>query len=230
MRTKILTLASLAVILAGCCDTKPAIEKDAEVEKKVSEIVSKMTLEEKVGQMIQINWNILAQPGTTTLSDEGREIIKKYKIGSSLNCITDSAASPELYRAFIQEIQDEADIPVLYGLDQIHGASYIEGTVLFPQEIAVAASFNTDIAYQTGRVAAYETRAAGVPWVFTPTLDLSRNQCWPRIWESFGEDPIVQAKMGVALTKGFQGDDPNHIDSEHVAACIKHYMAYGASV
>ena len=210
-----------------------AIPQDKEIEAKIEKILSKMTLEEKVGQMTQLTSGIVIQSGTNHVSKAGEELIRKYKIGSILNTMNDVAATPEEYRTFIKELQDisidEMGIPCLYGLDQIHGASYTTGAVLFPQEITLAASFNNELAYNMGVVGAYETRACNVPWVFTPTLDLSRNQCWPRMWESFGEDPLVQSRMGVALTRGLQGGDPNAIGPENVAVSIKHFFAYGAT-
>ena len=229
----ILTLL-LAVVSCGGEKRTPAIPADKEIEVKIEKLLSRMTIEEKVGQMTQLTSAAVLQSGTHNVSKEGESIIRKYKIGSILNTMDDVADSASAYREFIRQIQDismdEMGIPCLYGLDQIHGASYTVGAVLFPQEIGVAASFNNELAYEMGVISAYETRFCDVPWVFTPTLDLSRNQCWPRMWESFGEDPLVQSRMGVALTRGLQGLDPNHIGSENVAACLKHYLAYGAAV
>ena len=239
MRKSILLLTTfLAVALFSSCKggngVAPAIPQDKEMEAKIEKILSKMTLEEKVGQMTQLTAGVVLEPGTHDVSETGEAIIRKYKIGSILNTMNDEADSASAYRHFIKQLQDisldEMGIPTLYGLDQIHGASYTVGAVLFPQEISLAASFNDALAYDMGRIGAYETRACNVPWVFTPTLDLSRNQTWPRMWESFGEDPLVQSRMGVALTKGLQGEDPNHIDQKHVAVSIKHFMAYGAAI
>ena len=237
MKKTILLTTFAAVLLSSCNGgnkVAPAIPQDKEMEAKIEKILSRMSLEEKVGQMTQLTSGPVLIPGTNQVSPQGEELMRKYKIGSVLNTMNDVADSASSYRVFIKQLQDisldETGIPCLYGLDQIHGASYTVGAVLFPQEIALAASFNTDLSYQMGRVGAYETRACNVPWVFTPTLDLSRNQLWPRMWESYGEDPLVQSRMGAALTRGLQGDDPNHIDGHHVAVSIKHYMAYGAAV
>ncbi len=221
--------------MSSCCGSRqPAIPQDREIEARIENILSEMSLEEKVGQMTQLTSENIIEKGTHNVSAEGEAILRKYKIGSILNTMNDVADSASAYRQFINQIQDismdETGIPCLYGLDQIHGASYTLGAVLFPHEIGLAASFNDDLPYNVGAVCAYETRACNVPWVFTPTLDLSRNQCWPRMWESFGEDPVVQSRMGAAMTRGLQGDDPNHIDGEHVAVSLKHYLAYGASV
>lgn len=221
--------------MSSCCGSRqPAIPLDREIEARIENILSEMSLEEKVGQMTQLTSENIIEKGTHNVSAEGEAILRKYKIGSILNTMNDVADSASAYRQFINQIQDismdETGIPCLYGLDQIHGASYTLGAVLFPHEIGLAASFNDELPYNVGAVCAYETRACNVPWVFTPTLDLSRNQCWPRMWESFGEDPVVQSRMGAAMTRGLQGDDPNHIDGEHVAVSLKHYLAYGASV
>lgn len=234
-KTLLITLCMAAATLSSCkSETPRAIPADAAMEARIEKILSGMTLEEKVGQMVQLTSGAVLESGTNNVSAEGEKIIRKYKIGSVLNTMDDVAATPEQYRTFIKQLQDisldEMGIPCLYGLDQIHGASYTTGAVLFPQEIAVAASFNSELSYNMGEISAYETRACNVPWVFSPTLDLSRNQCWPRMWESFGEDPLVQSKMGVALTEGYQGKNPNAIDEHHVAACLKHYLAYGAAV
>lgn len=234
MKKNFFALMCLSALLCSCKSEKPrAIPQDPEIEAKIEKLLSKMTLEEKIGQMTQINADIVIQRGTNQLSEYGENLIRKYKIGSILNTLEGEASTPEVYREFIKQIQevslDEMGIPCLYGLDQIHGASYTIGSVLFPQEIGVAASFNDELAHTMGMVGAYETRACNVPWVFTPTLDLSRNQLWPRMWESFGEDPLVQTRMGRALTLGLQGEDPNHIDANHVAVSLKHYLAYGAA-
>lgn len=118
-------------------------------------------------------------------------------------------------------------IPCIYGLDQNHGTTYTAGGTLFPQNINVAATFNTDIARTAGEITAYETRASATPWTYSPTLDLGRDPRWPRQWENFGEDALMNAEMGAAMVRGFQGDDPNHIGPNNIAACLKHYMGYG---
>lgn len=235
MKHGIFGIFTLGALFNSCrSETPRAIPQDKDMETRIEKILSGMTMDEKVGQMVQLTSSVVIKPGTHELSPEGEALIRKYKIGSILNTMNDVADTPEAYRKFIGQIQkvsmDEMSIPCLYGLDQIHGASYTAGAVLFPQEIGVASSFNDVLPLNMGAVCSYETRACGVPWVFTPTLDLSRNQCWPRMWESFGEDPLVQSRMGAALTRGLQGGDPNHIDGEHVGACIKHFMAYGASI
>ena len=166
----------LAVVSCGGEKRTPAIPADKEIEEKIEKLLSRMTIEEKVGQMTQLTSAAVLQSGTHNVSKDGESIIRKYKIGSILNTMDDVADSASAYREFIRQIQDismdEMGIPCLYGLDQIHGASYTVGAVLFPQEIGVAASFNNELAYEMGVISAYETRFCDVPWVFTPTLDL----------------------------------------------------------
>lgn len=235
-KTRLITalLASALLALSSCqSGTKPAIERDAAIEAKVEECMKRLSLEEMVGQMIQLDMSVFMK-GSEIDYPKLEEYIKTYKIGSILNLPQSHAQTPEVYgelMRFVQEVSmRELGVPCLYGLDQNHGASYTVGATFFPQEIGVAASFNRDIATAMGQICAYETRASMVPWTFNPTLDITVNQSWPRVWESFGEDVYLNAEMGKALTLAYQGDNPNHVDSFHVAACVKHFMAYGASV
>ena len=202
------------------------------MEKKIERILNKMTLEEKIGQMTQIAVTAVARGGELTAA--GDSIIRTYKVGSILNTPGDVAQTPQVYEKLISEINrismEEMGIPTLYGLDHIHGTSYVLGGTLFPQEIAIAATFNREHAYNMGKVTAYESRAANVPWTFSPTMDLGRNPAWSRMWESFGEDAYVNAQMAVAEVRGMQGDDPNHVGPYNIAACAKHFMCYGVPV
>ena len=231
---RIIPFAAVAAILASCCSpkTEPAIPRDREIEAKVEKILKGMTLEEKVGQMTQITATAIANG--LDITPAGDSIIRTYKIGSVLNTPGDIAQSPEGYDRFITELNrismEEMGIPCLYGLDHIHGTTYVVGGILFPQEIGIAASFNRDHAYNMGKVTAYESRAANVPWTFSPTMDLGRNPEWPRMWESFGEDTYVNAQMAIAEVHGMQGDDPNHVGPYNIAACAKHFMGYGVPV
>ena len=190
-----------------------------------------MTLEQKAGQMTQITLNRLMTGGQLdTLKIAS--IIGGWKVGSILN-VNGEAFDPEEFAEIVREIQimsaDSIGVPCLYGLDMIHGASYFKGATLFPQEINLAATFSPEYAARMGEVTAYETRAGMVPWIFGPVLDLSRDQKWPRVWESYGEDPYLQSVMGAAHTRGIQGEDPDSIGADNVAACIKHYLGYGAT-
>lgn len=229
----------LCLTLASCADgVKPAIEQDQEIEAKIEKILRKMTLEEKVGQMSQITITVIQNNdkdgNPQWIPSMLDSVITKYKVGSILNVINAQAQTRELTANMIKVLQEksmkEIGIPCLYGLDQVHGASYIADATLFPQEINVAATFDRKHAFNMGQVTAYESRAALNPWSFSPTLDLGRDQRWPRLWESYGESEYLQAEMGVAQTRGMQGEDPNHVDPYHMAVCIKHYMAYGVPV
>ena len=235
MKLRIISgLVATVAALAACSSpsTAPAIPYDASVEAKVEKVLKGLTLEEKIGQMTQIAVTAVARG--TELTHEGDSILRTYKVGSVLNTPADVAQNPEAFNRLIQEINrisiEETGIPTLYGLDHIHGTSYVLGGTLFPQEIAIAATFNREHAYNMGKVTAYESRAANVPWTFSPTMDLGRNPAWSRMWESFGEDTYVNAEMAVAEVLGMQGDDPNHIGPYNIAACAKHFMCYGVPV
>ena len=233
MKTKHLFLCGLSLMLASCCaETEPAISSDKEIEAKVEKILRNMTLEEKVGQMTQLNATAVANG--LEITPEGEAMMRTYKVGSVLNTPGDIAQTSEAYDKFIEELNrislETTGIPCLYGLDHIHGTTYVAGGTLFPQGINVGATFNRSHAFNVGKVTAYESRAANVPWSFSPTMDLGRNPEWPRMWESFGEDTYVNAEMAVAVTKGMQGDDPNHVGPNNLAACIKHFLGYGVPV
>ncbi len=238
--TVVPSLCICAILFFSSCAHKaaPAIETDKEIEAKIEKILKKMTLEEKVGQMAQITITVFQNEDENgnpqwipSILDS---VITKYKVGSILNVISAQAQTRELTASMIRELQEksmkEIGIPCLYGLDQIHGASYIADATLFPQEINIAATFNREHAFNMGEVTAYESRASLNPWSFSPTLDLGRDQRWPRLWESYGESEYLQAEMGRAQTLGMQGEDPNHVDLYHMAVCIKHFMAYGVPV
>ena len=234
MKTKFIIASALASVLLAACTPKirPAIPQDKEMEAKIEKILKDMTLEEKVGQMTQITITALANG--VELTPAGDSIMRTYKVGSVLNTPGDMAQSPQDYDRLIEELNrislETTGIPCLYGLDHIHGTSYIAGGVLFPQEINIAATFNREHAFNMGKVTAYESRAANVPWTFSPTMDLGRNPEWPRMWESFGEDTYVNAELSVAEMKGMQGDDPNKVGPDNIAACVKHYLGYGVPV
>lgn len=231
---KSLFLALAIVSAASCCQTavKPSIPVDKEIEKKVENTLKRMTLEEKVGQMTQITVTAIADG--LNLTQVADSMIRVHKIGSVLNTPDGEAQTPQDYDVLVKELNrmsmEYIGIPCLYGLDHIHGVSYVSGGTLFPQEINIAATFNREHAYNMGKVTAYESRAADVPWTFSPTMDLGRNPEWPRMWESFGEDAYVNAQMAVAETRGLQGDDPNHVGPYNIAACAKHFMGYGVPV
>lgn len=226
----------MSIILASCgagqTSGSNAIPEDKAVENKVESVLKKMTLEEKVGQMVQLTAGAFC---TDDLVDTAkvRHLVKEYKIGSFLNTFGPTSRPRAVTAEQIKKIQDitmeELGIPMVYGLDMIHGATYLDDATFYPQEVNLAATFDRSYAEMMGKVIAYESRAAMTPWVFSPVMDLSRNPSWPRVWESWGEDPYIQSEMSVAEVIGAQGTDPNHIGLENVAVSIKHYLGYGAA-
>ena len=237
--TQAMALAGLMLVSCGQRHPKvePAIPYDAEIERKVEETLGRMTLEEKIGQMTELNVDLVGKPGTHPFEVDGAlldTVIGKYKVGSILNAPYTAAPTKEQWKVIIDAIQKKSmeaiGIPCIYGLDMNHGVTYTQDGTLFPQNINVAATFNRELARRGAEITAYETRASNTPWTYSPTLDLVRNPLWPRVWENFGEDPYMNAEMGKAMVLGFQGEDPNHIDKSHIATSVKHYMGYGASV
>ena len=283
----LLAVFGLIGISAQAQSVKPAIPRDAALEAKVEKTLAKMTLDEKIGQMLELNLDIigkmtvenakvdrekvrsvLQQYGRPTeeiesmvkLSDQEiidklggfpvdiyqgdtkriwklnevmlDTLISKWKVGSILNAPGTRAPSVDQWQQWIRLIQEKSmkylGIPDIYGLDHNHGVTYTQGGTLFPQPINLGASFNTELARIGAEITAYESRAANCPWVYNPVVDLSRDPRWPRVYESFGEDAIVNSKMVVAEIRGYQGDDNNHIDRFHVGTSTKHYFAYGA--
>ncbi len=243
MTRKFFSAACLAALLAtGCSSHKekeaPAIPQDEAIESAIKEKLGKMSLEEKVGQMTQITVDVVTDmpaswgTGKFTLSQGKLDtIIGIHKVGSLLNVPMSVAQTRETYHDMMVKVQEmsmkEIGIPCIFGLDQIHGVTYILGGTLFPQNINIAASFNPAHARKAGEVTAYETRAASVPWSFSPVVDLGRDPRWSRQWENFGEDPLMNSVFGTEAVLGMQGDDPNHVDQKHIAACVKHFMGYG---
>ena len=243
-RNLILAAWTLLGIGAYAQSLKPAIPRDEKIEAKIEKTLAKMNLDEKIGQMLELNLDVMGKmsiennsEGTPTPVWKLNEAmldtcISKWKVGSILNAPGTRAHTVEQWQKWIRLIQEKSmkylGIPDIYGLDQNHGVTYTQGGILFPQPINLAASFNTELAKTGAEITAYESRAANCPWVYNPVVDLGRDARWPRVWESFGEDAIVNAKMVVAEIQGYQGDDPNHIDRFHVGTCTKHYFAYGA--
>ena len=218
----------LNVLFLAAQSKKP----ESDIDKKVDALVAKMTLEEKVGQMTEVTSDVVS---TTTNgvhqidADKIKEAILKYHVGSILN-VSGHAYDRKHWYEVISAIQAEAakdrlKIPVIYGFDAIHGVTYTTGSTLFPQEIAMAATFNRDIVEKAGEITAYETRASYIPWNYSPVLDLGKSPLWPRIYETFGEDPYLIKTMGASIIRGYQGNDVG--DKYHVAACMKHYLGYG---
>jgi beta-glucosidase len=210
---------------------------DEEIEKNVNQLLKKMTVEEKVGQMTQVTIQaVSAVKGTPTEDhklDESKleEAIVNYHVGSILN-VYDVAYSIEHWHEIITQIQDIAvkktrlGIPIIYGIDAIHGANYTKEAVLFPQSIAMAATWNTELVRKSGEITAFEVRASGIPWNFNPVLGVGRTPLWSRLFETYGEDPYTCSIMGAAYIKGLEGDNNDISAEDKVAACMKHYLGY----
>lgn len=213
----------------------PVIKSDAKIEAKVDQTLKKLTLEEKVGQMMEIVIDLLGgndKNGVFYIDEHKSDsIFTHYKVGSILNAPNTCAPTAQQWEKYMAQIQKlsmkRMGVPCIFGLDQNHGSTYTQGGTLFPQNINVAATFNREIARRSAEATAYETRAASVPWTYSPTVDLGRDARWPRIWENFGEDCYLSSEMGKAMVYGFQGEDPNHIDQYHIATSMKHFMGYG---
>ena len=242
MRKLLLTVMTVCAAhgaVYGQNNAKPAIPRDEALEARVEKTLAKMTLDEKIGQMLELNLDVMgnmkvenAKP-TWQLNEVMLDtLISKWKVGSILNAPGTRASSVEQWQKWITLIQEKSmkyiGIPDIYGLDHNHGVTYTQGGTLFPQPINLGASFNTDLAFKGAEITAYESRAANCPWVYNPVVDLSRDPRWPRVYESFGEDAILNSKMVVAEIRGYQGKDNNHIDQYHVGTSTKHYFAYGA--
>ena len=289
MKRLFITIAMVCTIglMQAQNSVKPAIPRDAKLEAMIEKTLSKMTLDEKIGQMLELNLDVMGKTVVenakvdrekvrSVMQQYGRSseeteailkltdqeiidklgnfpvdiyqgetkrvwklnetmldtLISKWKVGSILNAPGTRASSVEQWQKWIRLIQEKSmkyiGIPDIYGLDHNHGVTYTQGGTLFPQPINLGASFNTELARIGAEITAYESRAANCPWVYNPVVDLSRDPRWPRVYESFGEDAILNSKMVVAEIKGYQGDDPNHIDQFHVGTSTKHYFAYGA--
>ena len=284
---KILAAVAAALIAAA---PSPCI-KTPSVEKQVDKIVSGMTLEQKIGQMIQLEVNLVTyfefefqrlmtlgpeklgriieehglssqydasamfsaldpQDASTVYpfyflslaltsgqsfsldKDKVKNVFGTYHVGSILNMLGSEAAGLGLWRSTISQLEDASveynGIPVIYGLDQVHGPTYITGGTMFPQQLGLAATFNPQLVKELGGMNAYETRAAGVRWCFGPSMDLSVKPSWSRFYETWGEDPYLTSVMAGSYVQGLQGPDRDHLGPYHVAPCLKHYMGYGA--
>ena len=225
----------MLALALGASANVPVIKSDAKVEAQVEQTLQKLTLEEKVGQMMELVTDLFGgndKNGVFYIDEKKTDsILSRYKVGSILNAPNTCAPTAKLWEKYLQQIQKismkRIGIPCVFGLDQNHGSTYTQGGTLFPQNINVAATFNREVARRSAEATAYETRAVSVPWTYSPTVDLGRDARWPRIWENFGEDCYLSAEMGKAMVLGFQGEDPNHIDQHHIATSMKHFMGYG---
>lgn len=232
---KILLSISLLALAYTASANVPVIKSDPKIEAQVEQTLKKLTLEEKIGQMMELVTDLFGandKNGVFYIDEKKTDsILSRYKIGSILNAPNTCAPTAKQWEKYIAQIQKismkRIGIPCVFGLDQNHGSTYTQGGTLFPQNINVAATFNREIARRSAEATAYETRAVSVPWTYSPTVDLGRDARWPRIWENFGEDCYLSSEMGKAMVYGFQGEDPNNIDQYHIATSMKHFMGYG---
>lgn len=232
---KILLSISLLALAYTASANVPVIKSDPKIEAQVEQTLKKLTLEEKIGQMMELVTDLFGandKNGVFYIDEHKTDsILFRYKIGSILNAPNTCAPTAKQWEKYIAQIQKismkRIGIPCVFGLDQNHGSTYTQGGTLFPQNINVAATFNREIARRSAEATAYETRAVSVPWTYSPTVDLGRDARWPRIWENFGEDCYLSSEMGKAMVYGFQGEDPNNIDQYHIATSMKHFMGYG---
>lgn len=232
---KILLSISLLALAYTASANVPVIKSDPKIEAQVEQTLKKLTLEEKIGQMMELVTDLFGandKNGVFYIDEHKTDsILSRYKIGSILNAPNTCAPTAKQWEKYIAQIQKismkRIGIPCVFGLDQNHGSTYTQGGTLFPQNINVAASFNREIARRSAEATAYETRAVSIPWTYSPTVDLGRDARWPRIWENFGEDCYLSSEMGKAMVYGFQGEDPNNIDQYHIATSMKHFMGYG---
>lgn len=234
MKKILLSISMLALAYTASANV-PVIKSDPKIEAQVEQTLKKLTLEEKIGQMMELVTDLFGsndKNGVFYIDEHKTDsILSRYKIGSILNAPNTCAPTAKQWEKYLQQIQKismkRIGIPCVFGLDQNHGSTYTQGGTLFPQNINVAATFNREVARKSAEATAYETRAVSVPWTYSPTVDLGRDARWPRIWENFGEDCYLSAEMGKAMVLGFQGEDPNHIDQQHIATSMKHFMGYG---
>ena len=232
---KILLSISLLALAYTASANVPVIKSDPKIEAQVEQTLKKLTLEEKIGQMMELVTDLFGandKNGVFYIDEHKTDsILSRYKIGSILNAPNICAPTAKQWEKYISQIQKismkRIGIPCVFGLDQNHGSTYTQGGTLFPQNINVAATFNREIARRSAEATAYETRAVSIPWTYSPTVDLGRDARWPRIWENFGEDCYLSSEMGKAMVYGFQGEDPNNIDQYHIATSMKHFMGYG---
>ncbi|MFP9116682.1 glycoside hydrolase family 3 N-terminal domain-containing protein [Flavobacterium sp. RNTU_13] len=229
---------SLAALIAQ------AQQKQADIDKKVEALISKMTIEEKVGQMAQVTLDVIGKGGNRYAAAQPfqldpakmNDLFAKYHIGSVLNTSANTALTTKRWYEVISEIQktslktDRNKIPVLYGVDEIHGATYTDGATMFPQQIAQGAARNPKYTELGAAITAYETRASNIPWTFSPVLDLGLDPRFSRMWESFGEDPYLCSVLGAAIIDGYEGKDNNIADPYKIASCMKHFLGYHATI
>ena len=235
MRLFITSVAVWSSILFAAAGPKDSRETNPGTDRRVHDLLSRMTIEEKVGQMTQLTFAVVSKGSNGRNASEIdpvklEDAIVKHHVGSIINVPESGAFSLDQWHSCLTQIQDVATkktrlkVPILYGIDAVHGAAYTLGATIFPQPITQAAGWNVDLVEEIGRVTALEVRASGIPWNFYPVLDVGRQPLWPRLWETFGEDPFITTAMGVRYIKGLQGD--GFAAGDKVASCMKHYAGY----
>ncbi|MBW6497858.1 MAG: beta-glucosidase, partial [Bacteroidales bacterium] len=243
---RFLIIALIVITFFTACKDSGKKDPASRVERIpfVEELLSRMTLEEKVGQMAQITLDVITIGEDETVSDEPvaldmdlvRWAVAEYGVGSVLNTANNRARTREKWHTIVSQIQEVAlnetrlGIPVLYGIDAIHGTTYTAGATFFPQQIGQAATFNPDLVRKAAEITAYETRASAIPWTFSPVLDMGRDPRFPRMWETFGEDVYLTKVLGVEMIKGYEGEDNDVSDPFRIASCAKHYLGYSVPV
>jgi beta-glucosidase len=248
MKPRHFILPFLIILIFSACDTRNGNNVPAgstrEIEREISAMLREMTLEEKVGQMVQVTLDVIAEGEDSLSSYEPvvmdpemmRLAFEQYQVGSVLNTANNRARDVHEWNRTITQLQEAAiagsrlNIPIIYGLDMIHGASYVDGATFFPQQIGMAATWNPSLVERAGEITAYETRATGVAWTFSPVLDLGVDPRWPRQWETFGEDPLLASVMGHHLIKGLEGRDNDLSDKYRIASCPKHFLGYSQTL
>ena len=242
-----LIVCTLTTLLFTSCkhpenNATPVIPVDKQLEAKVDSLLKSLSLEEKIGQMTQLTLDVVTKGDNvyhTTFPLELDPVVvdtvlRKYKVGSILNTASNVPQTVDKWASIISGLQkvaiEETGIPLVYGIDQMHGTTFTIGGTMFPHEIGMAATFNPQLVYEGAQIAAYETKAGNAPWNFSPVLDLGRDARWSRIYETYGEDVYLASQMGMACIKGYQGDNPNRIGDSQVASCLKHFMGYGVPV
>lgn len=224
------SIVLFAFAFCGCNESFS--ERTTSSDAFVDSILFSLSLEDKVGEMTQLTLGAIGSGKSSELDEpqhldsvKMRKALVDYRVGSILNC-GNHEHSPEKWHEFINDIQSVAQkkssrIPVLYGVDAIHGPTYTENGVLGPQQIGLGATWNPTIVRAGAASTARQVQALGIPWNFSPVLDLGRDPRWPRFWETFGEDPYLVSEMGIAMVDGYQNSDVPF------AATLKHFFGYG---
>ncbi|MDZ7807592.1 MAG: glycoside hydrolase family 3 N-terminal domain-containing protein [Gracilimonas sp.] len=226
-------ILGLTIILSTnkTLSAQPYLNPAISLDERVNDLISRMTLEEKVGQMTQLDITMVNNKGDQSDVSldpvKARTLLQDHHIGSFLN---GEAVSAQQWLEYITELQRIAveetrlGIPIIYGIDHMHGASYLTGSTIFPHNINIGATFNPDNALQNGRITALEAGPLGHVWNFAPVLDLGQNPYWPRVYETYGEDPYLASRLGEAYVDGLQAKHDQF--PYQITATGKHFLGY----